>query len=318
VTPQPHSTVDGPKTGLYGGFSAHQHRTAQELERLRLRAPCRVANASRNAGAGFGRRRRWATARDALWDFVGPWIEEGSRVAIVGPGNGDDLPLRRIARRAASVSLIDLDPIAPRGARRRLGRAERAKVDVIGHDVTEGAADAVVLAALADDPASEAVDESHLAAEPDGEDRPLPGAPYDLVIGDLFYSQLLYPALVDLEIDPDRRAQTLVRHAPSLTRAVVARLHSSAPRVVHVHDPIAWWDGHSQPVTLDEVLAVAALEGPEVALALAARGVGPRESDPREALTDLGLTPAATTLWRWPFAPGVDYLAAATLTTGPP
>lgn len=257
------------------------------------------------------------SARDALWDFVGPWIEDGARVAIVGAGNGDDLPLRRISRRAGSVTLIDLDPLAARGARRRLGRAERAKVDVIGHDVTEGVADAIVLAALRGDPAGAAVDLPHLAAEPDGEGRPLPGAPYDLVIGDLFYSQLLYPALVDLEVDPDRRAETLVHHAPPLTRGVVARLHSSAPRVIHVHDPIAWWDGHPQPVTLDEVLTVAA-EGPEVALALAARGVGPRESDPREALADLGLTPAAAALWRWPFAPGVDYLAAATLATSLP
>jgi hypothetical protein len=265
-----------------------------------------VANACRNAEAGFGRRRRWRPARDALWDFVGPLIEDGVRVAIVGAGNGDDLPLRRIARRAGSVTLIDLDPRAARGTRQRLGRAERAKVDVIGHDVTQGAADAIVLAALADSAASEAADE----------DQPLPGAPYDLVVGDLFYSQLLYPALVDLGVDPDRRAEALVRHAPPLTRAVVARLHASAPRVVHVHDPIAWWDGHEQPVALEEILAAATGLGPDSALALVARGVGPYESDPRAALADLGLAPTATALWRWPFAPGVDYLACATLASG--
>jgi hypothetical protein len=236
-------------------------------------------------------------------------------VAIVGAGNGDDLPLPRIARRAGSLTLIDLDPLAARGARRRLGRAERAKVEVVGHDVTEGVADAIVLAALRGDPPSETVDLPDLAAEPDGEGRPLPGAPYDLVIGDLFYSQLLYPALVDLGVDPGRRAETLVQHAPPLNRAVVARLHSSAARVAHVHDPIAWWDEHPQPVTLDDVLAVAAADGAEAALALARRGVGPHESDPRSALIDLGLTPAVAALWRWPFAPGVDYLAAATLVT---
>ncbi|HWH19223.1 MAG TPA: hypothetical protein VN671_01720 [Solirubrobacterales bacterium] len=316
-------------------FSAHQQRGVEELERLRLRAPCRVANASRNAGAELGRRRRWGSARDSLWDFVGASIEDGTRVAIVGAGNGDDLPLRRIARRAGAVTLIDLDPRAAQGARRRLGRAERAKVDVIGHDVTEGAADAIVLAALGGeevDPvpatvggpapiasadaqrsASAAADLPHLAAEPDGEGRPLPGAPYDLVIGDLFYSQLLYPALVDLGVDPDRSAETLVRHAPGLTRAVVARLHASAPLVVHIHDPIAWWDGHEQPVALGEILASAAGEGTDAALDLVARGVGPHESDPRAALADLDLTPTATALWRWPFAPGVDYLACATL-----
>jgi hypothetical protein len=302
-----------------------------------------VANASRNARAEFGRRRRWRPARDALWDFVGPWIEDGARVAIVGAGNGDDLPLRRIARRAGSVTLIDLDPLATRGARRRLGRAERAKVHVIGHDVTEGAADAIVLAALRGEgperdseirsaptleasahgvttgpgssvlTASPAADLPHLTANPDAERRPLPGAPYDLVIGDLFYSQLLYPALVDLGVDPDRRAETLRRHAPSLTRAAVARLHASAPRVAHIHDPIAWWDGHEQPVALAEILATASAEGPDAALDLTAHGIGPRESDPRAALADLDLTPTATALWRWPFAPGVDYLACATI-----
>jgi hypothetical protein len=330
------SSVDGPKTGPYGGFSAHQQRGVEELERLRLRAPCRAANAGRNAEAEFGRRRRWGPARDSLWDFVGPLIEDGERVAIVGAGNGDDLPLRRIARRAGSVTLIDLDPLAARRARQRLRRAERAKIEVIGHDVTEGAADAIVLAALtagdateaaalsadctavdAERGAIEAVGLHHLAGESGGDGRPLPGARYDLVVGDLFYSQLLYPALVDLGLDPDRRAETLVRHAPPLTRAVVARLHASAPRVVHVHDPIAWWGGHEQPVTLEEILAAATGQGPEAALALAARGVGPHESDPRAALADLGLSPTATALWRWPFAPGVDYLACATLASGP-
>ena len=285
---------------------------------MRLGAPCRMANASRNAGAERGRRRRWAPARDALWDFVGPLIGDGARVAIVGAGNGDDLPLRRIAGRAGAVTLIDLDPRAAQGARRRLGRAERAWVDAIGHDVTEGAADAIVLAARADRETSEAAGLPDPARRSDLErpspspHRPLPGAPYDLVIGDLFYSQLLYPALVDLGVDPNRRAETLRRQAPSLTDAAVGRLHASAPRVVHIHDPIAWWDGHQQPVELDEILAAATDQGPDGALALAARGFGPRESDPRAAIADLGLVPTAAALWRWPFAPGVDYLACAT------
>jgi hypothetical protein len=253
-------------------------------------------------------------------------------VAIVGAGNGDDLPLRRITRRAETVTLIDLDPLAARRARQRLGRSERAKVDVIGHDVTEGAADAIVRAALTAGDSTEAaalgvdwtagdiapgaadpVGLPRVAADSGSEDRPLPGAPYDVVVGDLFYSQLVYPALVDLGVDPDRRAAALMRHAPPLTRAVVGRLHASAPRVVHVHDPIAWWDGHDQPVALEENLAAANGPGPEAALALAARGVGPHESDPRRALVDLGLSPTATALWRWPFAPGVDYLACATV-----
>jgi hypothetical protein len=288
-------------------FSAHQHRVGGELRGLLLRAPARVANASRNAGAERGRYRRWEPARDALWDFVAPWLDEGARVAIVGPGNGDDLPLGRIARRAAEVVLVDIDPRATQGARRRLARAERRKTSVVGHDVTAGDADAITLAA------------AHCSAstaprpDPRAPDRSLPGAPYDLVIGDLLYSQLLYPALIDLDVDPDRRAATLALQAPDLIRAVVARLHASAPRVVHLHDPLAWWDGHEQAFALADVLSAATREGPDAALALAARGTGPHESDPRAALADLGLTPTATALWRWPFAPDVDYLVCATL-----
>jgi hypothetical protein len=283
------------------------------LERIRVKAPSRVANASRNAGAEVGRRRRWAPARDALWDFIAPHLDDGARVVIVGAGNGDDLPLRRIAGRAGAITLIDIDPGAARGARRRLGRAERRKVAVIGHDVTGGAADSIALSALHGEAADPAPTSASISS-----DGPLPGAPYDLVVGDLFYSQLLYPALIDLGVGADRRAAALAEHAPPLTRAAVARLHASAPRVVHLHDPLAWWDGHEQPVGLEEILTVADTDGPDVALALVARGNGPHESDPRTALTALGLVPTATALWRWPFAPGVDYLTCATLADARP
>jgi hypothetical protein len=135
------------------------------------------------------------------------------------------------------------------------------------------------------------------------------------VIGDLLYSQLLYPALVDLNVAPAVTAEFLTRCAPGLTRSTVARLNLSAPhgRVLHVHDPIAWWPGHAQPVTLKLILATAECD-PAAAVSLAARGDGPRDSDPRPALSALSIPIRATTLWRWPFAPGVDYLACATLT----
>jgi hypothetical protein len=240
-----------------------------------------------------------------LWAFLGPWLDEGARVAIVGAGNGDDLPLQRIARRAGEVVLIDIDPRAAAGARRQPRRAERSKVTAIGHDVTGGAADRIVLSTLQREVPDQG--DAHVREEP------LPGAPYDLVLGDLLYSQLLYPALLDLGVDAERRAGALAHHAPALTRAVVARLHTSAPVVVHLHDPLAWWDGHEQPVALGEILDLAATDGPDAALALVARGLGPRESDPRAALADLGLTPATTALWRWPFSAGVDYLVCATL-----
>jgi hypothetical protein len=299
-------------------FSAHQDRAAEEVERLRLGAPSQVANASRNAQAGRGRRRRWAPARGALWDFLAPVLDEGARVAVVGAGNCDDVPLRRLARRAGEVVLIDIDPCAAQGARARLGRADRRKVEVIGHDITGGAADSIAIAELRDGgDTSSAVDPPHpyrRSGRPRSEApiEPLPGAPYDLVIGDLFYSQLLYPALLDLGVDEDRIDDLIAAHAPSLTRAAVARLHASAPLAVHVHDPLAWWDGHEQPVSLEEVLDLAERDGPEAALALADRGSGPSKSDPRAALADLGLSPAATALWRWPFTEGVDYLTCAT------
>jgi hypothetical protein len=306
MTNDPAHDVDGPKNADIEDFSAHQHRGLAEVERLRWRAPARVANSSRNARAGRGRWRRWAPARDALWDFLAPVLDEGARVAIVGAGNGDDLPLRRIAKRAGEVTLIDIDPRAAGNARRRLGRRDRRKVEVVGHDVTEGAADRIVLATFDDDSAR---------IERGAAFDPLPGAPYDLVVGDLFYSQLLYPALLDLGVDEDRIDATIAAEAPSLTGAAVARLHASSPLVVHVHDPLAWWDGHEQPVSLDEILERAASDGPESALALAARGSGPHESDPRATLAALGLSPAATALWHWPFADGVDYLACATRQT---
>ena len=98
-------------------------------------------------------------------------------------------------------------------------------VDWTAHDVERGAALSVDrTAGDVEWGAADAATPPHLAVGSDLEVRPLPGAPYDLIVGDLFYSQLLYPALVDLGVDSDRRAEALVRHAPPLTRAVVSRL----------------------------------------------------------------------------------------------
>lgn len=265
--------------------------------------PSAEANSARNASAEVGRRRRWAPARDALWGFVEPHLEEGARVAVLGAGNADDLPLRRIAARARSVTLIDLDPVAARAGRRRLPWRLRRRVEVVDHDVTGGAADRIVLAAA----------RGVAAGGVSAPERPLPGAPYDLAIGDLLYSQLLYPALVDLGVGEDIRSATLRAHAARLTRTTVARLHASAPTVVHVHDPLAWWEGHEQPVGLDPILRLAERGDVDGALAIVARGIGPTESDPRAALRSLDIAPGATALWRWPFMEGVDYLACATL-----
>lgn len=282
-------------------------RARLRLDRDRRTVPCAAANIARNASAETDRHRRWEPARDALWQQLEPLITPGSRIAIVGAGNGDDLPLARIAAAAAEVVLIDLDPQAARGARRRQGWRLARRIDVIGHDVTGGAADRIAIAAAEDCAPSP----SPVTAEP------LPGSPYDLVVGDLFYSQLLFPALVDLEVSTEQTDTYICRYGPPLTRAVVARLHASAPagQVLHLHDPIGWWESRPQPVELNEILRLAS-EDTEAALELVAIGNGPSHTDPRPALLGLGLKPRRTALWRWPFAAGVDYLACATLAVG--
>jgi len=282
-----------------------RRRAEVVLGAQRLRAPATSSNIARNARAERERHARWAPARDALWRALDPQMARGARVAVVGAGNADSVPLARIAARAGAVTLIDLDGQAIRAACRRQPRRRRRRIEAIQHDVTDGAADTIARAA--------ATGELPVTVTPSP--APLPGAPYDLVIGDLLYSQLLYPALVDLNVPPDVTAEFLTRCAPTLTRATVARLNLSAGDgcVVHVHDPIAWWPGHSHPVTLKLILATAARD-PAAALSLAARGTGPHHSDPRPALTALSIPILVSSLWRWPFAPGVDYLACATLT----
>ena len=278
-------------------------RAELSLAAERLRAPACKANVARNARAEVGRHARWAPVREQVWELVEPLLGRGARVAIVGAGYGDTVPIGRVAAGAGEVALIDLDGPAIRTARRRQSRRLRRRIDVVEHDVTCGAADVITAAA-----ANAAVPDASAILE-----RPLPGAPYDLVIGDLFYSQLLYPALVDLEVPDARMAAFLERFGPMLTRSVVSRLHVSAGegRVLHIHDPIAWWPGHPQPVTLELILATAEHD-PAAALSLAARGRGPHHSDPRPAIRALSIPITTTELWRWPFAPDVDYLACAT------
>lgn len=252
--------------------------------------------------------RRWAPARASAWSLIDTWLQPGARVAILGAGNGDTLPLEQITARADHVALIDLDPDATRRARRRVPRKLRGRVQTLSHDITASVADQIATQVAA----------HTVPSPPRLIESPLPGAPYDLVIGDLLYSQLLYPALLDLRIPPARRAAVLERYGPALTRATVARMHVSAPygQVLHIHDPLGWWHGHDQPVTLTDILT-AAEHDTERALALAATGRGPRYSDPRPALSRFSIPIRQTELWRWPFAPGVDYFACATIAGAP-
>src|SRR5215216_7742519 len=90
---------------------------ASEAQRARTTAaPARWANVRRNALAEPDRHGRWSAVRDAAWRLLEPLATDGARIAIVGAGNGDDLPLARLARRADRLALIDVDPDACRGA----------------------------------------------------------------------------------------------------------------------------------------------------------------------------------------------------------
>jgi hypothetical protein len=302
----------------------------------------RTANAARNATVPYGRARRWRETRRSLWRLLDPYVAAGAQVAVVGAGNGYDVPLGRLAQRAGRVDLIDIDGAAPAGAVRRL--PGHANLRVVVDDVTAGAADAIVRRAVRDgsaarvpngNPASIAVasaspaEDTTPAGRPDPATDdpgpavvlptgPLASGPYDVVIADLFLTQLLYSALRDTGLPRATVSATLRQHGQPLTTAVAARLHASAPDglVVYVHDLLGWWDGHPQPFTLDALLT-AARRDPEAALALAATGNTPYSGDPRVAIDDLGGGIVRTAFWRWPFSPGADYAVCATVARGP-
>jgi hypothetical protein len=280
---------------------------ASKLVRRPFEGPDRTAveqaNASRNAKAPPDRARRWRVTRDAVWAMVEPVLTAGDRVAVVGAGNADDIPLRRLAAVASRVDLIDIDVLAPRGAIRRLDRRSRRRVRAMREDVTGGVGDRIVAAARH---GAEVDVEVPADAVGDG--------PYDVVIGDLFYSQLLYPAMLDEGVDDRVRHRLLRTHGRPLVEGVVQRLHVSAPagHILHLHDCAGWWEGHTQPVSIHEVLAM------PIDDALALRFSGPRDVDPRAALVALGHPITATRLWCWSFTDGVDYLVCATLSPGPP
>ena len=269
------------------------------------RGPASRANKQRNARATAARLERWRPARDSLWALLDPFVAAGARVAVVGAGNGHDVPLRRLAERAERVDLIDLDARAARGARGRLPAGLRERIAVVRQDVTAGIADELARVAARGD----------LPAPREAPLEPVGAGAYDVVIGDLIYSQLLYPALRDSPLQPERVGVVLARIDRPLVTSVVRRLHASAPGgvVVHLHDPLGWWAGHPQRVTLEEILEAAETDS-DAALALVARGHGPTACDPRAIALELGCEPVATALWRWPFQEGVDYLACATVT----
>ncbi len=266
------------------------------------RSPAHAANATRNAQTTRWRAARWRSARTALWRLLDRHVDPEDRVAVVGAGNADDVPLRPLSHRAAHVDLIDLDVAALRRAQGRVGARRRA-LGVVVEDVTFDRADAIARAAV------------NGRAPPSTLPEPgRVGDTYDVVIADLLFTQLLYPALADARLPAPIIDRTMQRHGQPLTDAVVAWLHASAPHgvVVHVHDLLGWWPGHPQPFALDDVLTLAEHDL-DAALELAQTGDIPYGCDPRQACGALGATVIDTALWRWPFAPGVDYLVCATI-----
>lgn len=267
-------------------------------------APAVAANRRRNsAGGGWARRRRWQPARDAAWALLDRHVRSGDAVAVVGAGNGDDLPLWRLSRRAARLDLIDIDPDALRRAARRLRLMRRPPAGTLTEDVTGGAADALVARA-----AGSAAPVALPAPTPVGHGS------YDVVVADLLATQLLYPSLLEAGLEESAIDAITSTAGQPLTEAVVKRLHASAPRglVVHLHDLLGWWEGHPQPFAIGAVLALADRD-PEAALALAGNGNLPYGCDPRAASLTAGADIVDTALWRWPFGPGTDYLVCATV-----
>lgn len=211
---------------------------------------------------------------------------------------------RDFARRAARVDLIDLDRRAALAVRRREPAELRGRIRAITEDVTDGCADSIAAATASRRRVSGCL--------PDP--QPLGTADYDLVVGDLLYSQILYPALKDLELPEPRIGAILREFGDTFTDRVVRRLHLSASsgRVVHLRD---LWDGHKRPLELEEVLdATNTTSAPR---SLVARGNGPTACDPRASLGRIGALVLETRLWRWPFQEGVDYVVCASVAVSP-
>jgi hypothetical protein len=263
----------------------------------------RDANATNNAMHQDLRLERWSPVRDSLWAVVDPLLETGASVALVGAGSCDDVPLARIAERACRIDLLDFDPSSTDRALTRLDASGRDRVTVRTEDVTGGCADTVLRAVRDDGPLPEAL--------------PLPYGPlgdggYDLVVGDMLYTQLLHSGLIALKVFGERQHELMRRYDPHFTNALVQRIQSSlAPRghAVHVHDVACWSDGHEQPLTLDEVLGDPFWTWTRLRRHDAC--------DPHLMLGKLGADVVDSAWWRWPFEPNKHFLVRATVARAP-
>jgi hypothetical protein len=237
--------------------------------------------------------------RDHLWNLVDPLLAPGGRVAIIGGGSCDDVPLVRIGDHAGTIDLVDFDSSSTDRALARVGAAARARVRVIEEDVTGGCADRILRAVRDEDPLPDSL--------------PLPYGPlgegdYDLVIGDMLYTQLLHAGLIALGVFGDRQHELMRRYDPHLTNSLVQRIQSSLTvggHAIHVHDLACWSEGHSQPLELDEVLA-----DPFWTWTRLQRH---DNCDPHLALGRIGADVRESVWWEWPFEPHKRFLVRATL-----
>jgi hypothetical protein len=261
-----------------------------------------VANATNNAQWQELRLERWSSVRDALWQVIAPVLDFDARVALVGAGSCDDLPLARILDRAGHVDLIDFDTTSTQRAVARLDDLQRARCRIIEDDVTAGAADVVLRAARGDAPMPNSLELPYGA---------LGSGDYDLVVGDMLYSQLLHPGLMALKLESAQQLAIMGRYDNPLTTALVTRLQSSlAPggHAVHVHDVACWSSGHPQPVELADALLDPITNWP-----LLRRH---DNCDPHLALERLRVPVVAASWWEWPFEPNKRFIVRATLAAG--
>ena len=257
------------------------------------------ANARNNAAQQALRLNGWQSTRDALWQVLEPLLQAGASVALVGGGSCDDVPLARIAARAGVVDLIDFDASATARAIDRLAIDARRSITAVACDVTGGCAD-IVLTAVRD---ATALPQS--LPHPYG---PVGRGEYDLVVGDMLYTQLLHAGLIALDIVGDRQHELMARYDPPLVAALVQRIQSSVRlggHAVHVHDVACWSSGHDQPLTIDRMLA-----DPERGFTRLRRH---DRCDPHLVLAQLRVPITSSRWWRWPFEPNKQFVVRASV-----
>ena len=262
-------------------------------------AIARSANATNNAMHQDRRLERWESVRDELWGLVDQRLADGARVALVGGGSCDDVPLVRILERAAHLDLIDFDTSSTARALGRVSDEARERITVIEHDVTGGSADQVLRAIRDDEPLPDSLPLPYDALGSGG---------YDLVIGDMLYTQLLHAGLIALEVFGERQHELMRRYDPPLVNALVQRIQASlAPggHAIHVHDVACWSTGHDQPMELEE-----ALEDPFWNWTKQRRH---DDCDPHLVLGRIGADVTESAWWGWPFEPNKRFLVRATV-----